>query len=103
MLNKLIYAEGAPLALPGAISFTAGEIRNAHDRVTPICEGDGTVHSLEISPDASANDICAVLASCGILVTGIVGVQELDQLSVPLRYNLKSAPEIGEGVISLEL
>ncbi|MBP9670227.1 hypothetical protein KBD75_02395 [Candidatus Woesebacteria bacterium] len=101
MLKPLIHSEGAPLALPGAISFTVQEIRKAHDKVTPVYDADGTVNCLEIKPRASATDICTVLSSCGIPVAGIIGDQALDRLGLPLRYIITPAPEIGDDIISL--
>jgi len=102
-IPSLINAEVNPLCLPGAISFTPVQIRAAHDRVTPIYEASGKVTQLEISPNASTTDICAVLLACGVTVDAIVGDQILDELSRPLRYAIVPAPEIGEHVISLEL
>jgi len=103
MLKPLIHSESAPLALPGEISFSSRQIRAAHDKVTPVYDANGSVNCLEIKPGASATEICAVLISCGIHVTGIVDSQALDPLGITLRYKITPASEIGDGAISLEV
>lgn len=89
------------ILLPGETNYSHTQIIQAHKNVIPIYDENGNVSHLDVAPEASTSDICAVLASCGIPVAAIADLQELDPLRIPLRYQINQAPEIGVDVITL--
>lgn len=99
----LIYTEQVGItALSGSVSISPEQIRLAHERVTPIYEASGEVNMLEISPNASELDICAVLLASGISASAITGLDNYTPTDKPRRYSISIASEIGENVYELK-